>query len=89
MTENEKPQPGLELRTAAVTDEFGGWHVHLQFALGMLSAGVAIPVDKVPDFVGAFRKVVMQQYKETLELAGGLDPRLAVVENKLIIPGRD
>lgn len=89
MTEHEKPQQGLELRTGSVTDENGLWYVHLQFALGMLSAGVAIPVDKVPDFTGSLRKMLMNQHRETVALAGGMNTDLAVVENKLIIPGRD
>lgn len=86
MNENEHKSQGVEMRTGSVTDEDGKFYVHFQLALGMLSAGLAVPVDLVPEFTQNFRKLMMEQYRQTLELSAGTRSPIDVIENKLILP---
>lgn len=87
MSDNENLQ-GLQLRSGVVTDQENKFYVHLEFALGMLSTGLAIPLPAVPAAAKAIRDELLKQHRNALQAEAEYRKSngLSVIENKLIIP---
>lgn len=89
-SKQNESQNGLGVKTQAVVSDEGQWFTLLTLQIGILSASVAVPVDAVPNVASAIRKALLDGHKDTLQAQTESDrAKLAVMENKLIIPGRD